>query len=321
MNIISIANDVSVIIPTHNRAHLICETIDSILTQSLLPKEIIVVDDNSTDNTLDLLKIKYGDRIILIRSEGKGPSAARNTGFKISTCSYVKFFDSDDIMTKDCIEAQLMALSTSEKKCVYSPYFHGSWDGTQWKVDSDYHLFSYDNMLLKRGLKREMCLGLFICIPSFMFRRSILLDVGPWNPNLTAYEDFEFLWRVAAYEDQPLHIREGAFIYRMHDVQTTNQGYTEDGRNSDKIEMLKGLMINNNLYKLSSLEKYLMVASLCGKESFRCGIRMNIIVMYIFICLVRVRNKIDRMATGHVWRRHHGVASSRNIILSHLNNL
>ncbi len=86
----------SVIIPAYNRADLIGQTLDSVLAQSFRDFEIIVVDDGSTDNTVEALSA-YAGRIKLLRQENQGPSAARNHGLRHAAGEYVAFLDSDDL--------------------------------------------------------------------------------------------------------------------------------------------------------------------------------------------------------------------------------
>jgi len=86
----------SVIIPSYNRAELIGRTIDSVLSTASADLDIIVVDDGSTDTTLDVLA-RYGPKIRVLRQENRGPGAARNLGLRTATGNYVAFLDSDDI--------------------------------------------------------------------------------------------------------------------------------------------------------------------------------------------------------------------------------
>jgi glycosyltransferase involved in cell wall biosynthesis len=86
---------VSVIIPTHNRAHLLGEAIDSVLSQNVDDIEIIVVDDDSTDGTQDVIARYPKIRNLRIKS-GK-PSRTRNAGINAATGKYVAFLDDDDI--------------------------------------------------------------------------------------------------------------------------------------------------------------------------------------------------------------------------------
>jgi hypothetical protein len=86
----------STIIPSFNRAALIAQTLDSVLAQEFADNEIIVVDDGSTDGTLDILA-GYADRIRLVQQPNGGPGAARNRGVEHATGKYVAFLDSDDL--------------------------------------------------------------------------------------------------------------------------------------------------------------------------------------------------------------------------------
>lgn len=86
----------SLIIPTFNRADLIGRTLESVFAQTRLPDEIIVVDDGSTDGTLDLLA-SYGSKICVMTQANRGPGAARNLGVRHATGDYVVFLDSDDL--------------------------------------------------------------------------------------------------------------------------------------------------------------------------------------------------------------------------------
>lgn len=100
---------VSIIIPTYNRAHLICHSIDSILAQTYRDYEIIVIDDGSTDNTGEALK-RYGSRIKYVRQENRGFGAARNRGLEEVTGEYIAFLDSDDLWKdyKLALQVELM---------------------------------------------------------------------------------------------------------------------------------------------------------------------------------------------------------------------
>lgn len=97
---------ISVVIPTYNRAHYVCEAIDSVLAQTYKNIEIIAVDDGSTDNTKDIIQ-QYSSRIKYIYQNNAGPSAARNNGIKQSNGDLIAFLDSDDIWLAEKLERQV----------------------------------------------------------------------------------------------------------------------------------------------------------------------------------------------------------------------
>lgn len=86
----------STIIPVFNRADLVMKTLESVFNQEFSDQEIIVVDDGSTDGTLQVLA-KYGDRIRILQQENQGPGEARNLGIRHAQGQYIVFLDSDDI--------------------------------------------------------------------------------------------------------------------------------------------------------------------------------------------------------------------------------
>ena len=102
--------DTDVIIPAHNAGAYIEETLESVLSQSVLPKHIVVINDRSTDNTEAIVrKISAGSPvpIILMQSTGKGPAAARNTGLKASSSEFIAFLDADDLWKPTKLENQM----------------------------------------------------------------------------------------------------------------------------------------------------------------------------------------------------------------------
>src|SRR5574344_864029 len=90
---------ISVIIPAYNASSTIDETIKSVLNQTITNIELIVIDDNSSDNTLEVLK-KYKNIKVLKNKKRLGPALTRNRGIEISTGSFIAFIDADDIWYK-----------------------------------------------------------------------------------------------------------------------------------------------------------------------------------------------------------------------------
>jgi glycosyltransferase involved in cell wall biosynthesis len=97
---------VSAIIPTYNRAHIICEAVDSALAQTYPRVEVIVVDDGSKDDTLARLQ-QYGNRIHVVTQANAGAAAARNRGIAEARGELIAFLDSDDIWLAEKTERQV----------------------------------------------------------------------------------------------------------------------------------------------------------------------------------------------------------------------
>jgi glycosyltransferase involved in cell wall biosynthesis len=131
------SGSISVVIPAHNRAGLIGETLRSLLNQTLSATEIIVVDDGSTDSTAEAAEAEFSvfsrqfsgkgtlPDFKVIRQANAGPGAARNRGFAESKGEFIHFFDSDDIAAPNKHEVQLRALQNTGADIAYGPWVKG----------------------------------------------------------------------------------------------------------------------------------------------------------------------------------------------------
>jgi glycosyltransferase involved in cell wall biosynthesis len=101
---------VSIIIPAFNYGRFITTAVESALSQTYLPVEVIVVDDGSTDNTRELLA-RYGNRLKYIYQDNKGLSAARNTGIRAAKGEWIALLDADDVWHQQKLKVQLKSIA------------------------------------------------------------------------------------------------------------------------------------------------------------------------------------------------------------------
>jgi glycosyltransferase involved in cell wall biosynthesis len=147
---------VSIIIPTYNRAHLIGETLDSVVAQTYQNWECIVVDDGSSDNTDELIeeytkkdsRFKYYHRP---KEHLPGGNGARNYGFKMSRGEYVNWFDSDDLMVAEKLELKVKAILENEVDFVVSKtkYFNSTKDLEKYYNFQNFEI-NFENFLLQK---------------------------------------------------------------------------------------------------------------------------------------------------------------------------
>jgi len=104
------ANSVSVIIPVYNGARFIAQTLETILSQTVRPAEVIVINDGSTDNTVEVVE-KFGDPVILIPTPNGGACKARNIGAASAKGNWLAFCDGDDLWLPSKLEKQLRLAS------------------------------------------------------------------------------------------------------------------------------------------------------------------------------------------------------------------
>ena len=101
---------VSVVIPAYNPERTILETVESVLHQTFSDFELIVINDGSTDRTLDLLQTVQDSRLKIFSYSNGGLALARNRGISHAQGAYISFIDADDLWTIDKLELQLEAL-------------------------------------------------------------------------------------------------------------------------------------------------------------------------------------------------------------------
>jgi glycosyltransferase involved in cell wall biosynthesis len=177
---------VSIIIPTYNRAHLIGETLDSVLAQTYQNWECIIVDDGSTDNTDEVLeayvqkdkRFKYYHRPDEHLPGGNG---ARNYGFKRSQGEYIQWFDSDDLMVAEKIELKVKAMSENDVDFVVSQTKYFNKKGT----------YDYDYEECEVNFISYATTYISWFTPDILIKRKIALQVL-FNEKLKAGQEYNF---------------------------------------------------------------------------------------------------------------------------------
>lgn len=183
---------VSVIIPTYNRADLVAEAIDSVLTQSYCDLEVIVVDDGSTDNTAEVIK-QYGQRIRVVRQQNAGEPLARNAGIRVASGEFVCFLDSDDIWMPSKLVRQVEVLEREpDLAWVYSDAF--VFYGTNRQPA---YLLSQACSQFDGAIGARLLLADFIPLSTLIVRRTVLDEVG-WFAELPRGPDWDLWLRIAA---------------------------------------------------------------------------------------------------------------------------
>jgi len=117
---------ISCVVPVYNGARFIAEALDSILVQSLLPTEIIVVDDGSNDATAEVVK-RYAAHVTYVRQDNAGPASARNHGIALASGDFLAFLDADDLWHKDKLARQLTALESNSGAGICISHVQNFW--------------------------------------------------------------------------------------------------------------------------------------------------------------------------------------------------
>ncbi len=198
--------NISVIIPTYNRKKYLKKALKSVLEQTYLPGEIIVVDDGSTDGTETWLKKKY-PLVTLVQQPNRGVSAARNAGIEKSKGDWIALLDSDDEWLPHKLEEQVKEL---ERNISYN-FCHTNeiWIRNGKRVNQRKKHQKYGGLIFDKCL--DMCR---ISPSSVLIKKSIFNAVGLFDTSLPICEDFDLWLRITAkhpvlFLDKPLLVKYG----------------------------------------------------------------------------------------------------------------
>ncbi len=181
---------ISVIIPTYNSASLVTEAIDSVLKQTLVPAEIVVVDDGSTDDTR-LRVAAYGQAIRYVYQENQGVAAARNTGLRLAGQEFIAFLDADDVWHPRKLEVQLAVLGGSPELAMLGTEVF-DWPtaaipAARPDPEAAIEFVSWDRLAIKN----------YFVTSSVVVRRSVLEKAGEFDRELRGPEDYDLWLRIA----------------------------------------------------------------------------------------------------------------------------
>jgi len=188
---------VSVVMPTFNCARFVNEAISSVLTQDYPNLEVIVIDDGSTDGTLEQLH-RHDARIRILQQENAGPAAARNRGASVARGEFIAFLDCDDVWLPGKISTQVQHLLHNpevglvhgfevdwypDKTGIYVHPPDSTTNAAPVKIIEGTSGWVYPQLLLSFGL----------CTSTVMLRRTLLEHVGGFDESYRIGEDYD-LW-------------------------------------------------------------------------------------------------------------------------------
>ena len=198
---------ISVIIPIYNSSRYIKECIQSVLNQTYKNIELIIVDDMSTDNSIDIVEQFDDDRIRLIRlSQNVGAALARNKGIEGAVGEYICFIDSDDYWVIDKLEKQIRFIEKNDYTFIYSDYAYLNMDGTT-RIAHVPRSITYEQALKNTA----------IFTSTVMFNMNYLDKNDIYMPNIRRGQDTATWWKVLKKGIEAHAINEVLAFYRRGD--------------------------------------------------------------------------------------------------------
>lgn len=210
------ANLVSVVVPCYNRSSLIARTLDSVTLQTHRPIEVIVVDDGSTDNTVELVEIwlmglsdaQFTGKLIC--KKNGGPGSARNVGVAASKGEFIQYLDSDDLLCPDKIAAHIDAILQHDAEFAWSPM---AVEPLSYCAETEPQLWFTSPL----DFPDSGCVGLY--------RRSLIDRIGPWREDLYTKEDYDYRYRTQIARPKKVFVPGVKYRAFQHDYGRENDKF------------------------------------------------------------------------------------------------
>ena len=242
---------ISVIIPTFNRKKTLARAIQSVISQSLSPYEILIIDDGSNDGTKEWVKENF-QNIKYIYQNNHGVSSARNVGIENAYGDWVAFLDSDDEWLPNKLYKQVKAIASNPEV----KFFHTNeiWIRNGVRVNQMKKHKKYGGYIF------EKCLDICRVSPSsVLIKKEVLDNIGVFDESLRVCEDYDLWLRITSkypvvFIDLPLIYKYGGHADQLSKV--------NDGIESYRIQSLEKI-INSGF--LSDEQKVMAVNALVNK--------------------------------------------------------
>lgn len=257
---------ISIITPNFNREDLVTETLDSLLDQSNSNWECIIVDDGSTDRSLDIISsyARYDPRFKLLKRQRgpKGACTCRNIGVEKAAGEYLIFLDTDDLLAPHCIEQRLEIMERHSQldlaifpAAIFSqrPYDVNKW----WNIETD------RNLLTRQLHQDAICQG-----TGCIWKKSSFCKIGMWNEDLMIWQDIDLFLRtwIQDYRYLVCFDYEVDLHYRRH-ASLSRSNFFQRSKLESRCRVIQdavALMVKHNKTNFISETRFLLAETVIG---------------------------------------------------------
>ena len=246
---------VSILIPAFKAEAWIADTMRSALAQTWPRKEIIVVDDGSTDRTLAVARQFASEELAVVSRENHGAAATRNHAFSLSQGDYIQWLDADDLLSPDKVERQMGAVEETRSSLLSS-----SWGYFAYRAGRAEFLPTslWCDLSPAEWLLRKIGENLHMQTATWLVTRELTEAAGPWDVRMFVDDDGEYFCRVILASDGIRFVPDAKVFYRMSPA-----GRLSNIGNSDKKKEAMLLSMQLHVRYLRSLEDSDRVRAAC----------------------------------------------------------
>lgn len=204
---------VSIVMPAYNAEETISESIRSAIAQAWDQKEIIVVDDGSSDNTLSIARRFESKCLKVVVQENQGVAAARNTALSLCQGDYIQYLDADDLLAPDKISSQMAVLGPSASRRTLLSSSWGTFFYRYYRAKFTPTALWCDLSPLE-WLMRKFEHNVYFQTSAWLVSRELTAAAGPWNARLRVDNDGEYFARVVLASDCVQFVPAAKVYYR-----------------------------------------------------------------------------------------------------------
>ena len=203
---------ISILIPAYNAEKWIAETLESALAQTWPNKEVIVVDDGSTDRTLLIARRFESPWVKVLSQPNQGASSARNAAFGLSQGDYIQWLDADDVLAPDKLAQQMEVAALVSKRTLLS----SAWGTFIYRIAKARFSPSslWADLLPLEWLLRRMEQNLHMQTSTWLVSRVLTETAGPWDTQLSLDDDGEYFCRVITASQGIRFVPDAKVFYR-----------------------------------------------------------------------------------------------------------
>lgn len=248
---------VSILIPAYNAEEWISDTLRCAIAQTWEPKEVIVVDDGSTDRTLAIARQFEWDNFRVVTQKNQGAAATRNNALALSRGDYIQYLDADDLIGPDKISRQMEALGESPSR---RTLVSGPWGRFMYRYYRTKFVPSplWCDLSPVEWMLRKMQFNTYMQTASWLLSRELAESAGPWNTALLGDDDGEYFCRVLLASNGVRFVPEAKVYYR-----TSGSGSLSYIGHSDKKMVAQWRSMELHIGYIRSLEDSPRVREAC----------------------------------------------------------